>query len=431
MGTPMFLTSKPLLASLLGPGAVDEFLTQHWPRRVYVAHGDPLRFPAALRAQELGGVHALSQCYGGTVAFKRGDKSEKMVPIKRTDASILFGMGLTLHFEDVGPYVPGVSEFLRGLERELGINENSMLMSAFASPHEEGLGCHFDAQDVISIQLQGTKRFHYAPVREIAMPYGVQFAAKGHAYDELYAQANNGFPDDKDVKFETAEMRPGTVLFLPRGTWHYTEAGESSLSVSICIRPPTLVDCALEQLRWLLLQDSAWREPLYGATATDASNEKLRAHAARLLEKLPALVSCLSAQDLISTPIPITQRLHEISYRSRFQRAPDAVVEIGPPSPRGLCGVTVRVGRFDSDARIAAQLEIPADLVPVLRWIDERSEVFTGETLQGAFPKLPTDLWKQILATLVQAQFIRIFWFPNLRPEARVGEIESKTAVKA
>jgi len=39
-------------------------------------------------------------------------------------------------------------------------------------------------------------------------------------------------------------MKPGSVLFMPRGTWHYTEAGEGSLSVSIIVRTPAAFECA-------------------------------------------------------------------------------------------------------------------------------------------------------------------------------------------
>ena len=423
----MAITNRPILTALLTPGTVDKFLNEYWPRRAYVVHGDPARFPPALQAPELNGVQALAKCYQGNMAFTQGRKSDKMIQIKKVDPRILFDMGLTLSFEDVAPYVPGAVEFLRGLERELGLNEGSMAMSAFASPHQEGLGSHYDAQDVISIQLRGTKRFHYAPVREVTMPYGAQYNPGQRPFDELYAQAQNGFPDDKDVKFETAEMKPGTVLFLPRATWHYTEADEPSLSLSIVVRPPTLVDCAVEQLRWLMLQDSAWRQPLYGATASGPRHEDLRAHVARLIERLPALVSCLAPEDLIATPLPVSKRLDQISLTTRFQRIPDAVLEVDPnPSPRGLAVVGIRLGQSDIDAEIAARWELPAELLAIFRWVDAQRKPFTGADLQAAFPKLSAEETKLTLANLTRAQFIKMFWFADLDPQARVGDANKR-----
>ena len=416
--------NRPILAALLSPKVTDEFLAAYWPHRPFVAHGDPARFPPVLRTEELSSTQALARRYRGSLRFTHGRKSDQMIQIDRVDPAILFEMGLTLNFEDIGPYVPGAPEFLRALESELGLNEGSLVMSAFASPHQDGLSCHYDAQDVISIQLIGTKRFHYAPVQEVAMPYGTQYIPGGKPYDELYAQAQNGFPSNKDVKFETAAMKPGSVLFLPRGTWHYTEAGEPSLSLSITISPPTLLDCAMEQLRWLLLQDSAWREPLYGATASGAMHENLRAHARRLLARLPQLVSSLSPEDLIQAPVPVAKRLDQISDKTRFQRIPDAVLEVeANKSPRDMSVVSIRLGHSDSSTRISARLEIPAEVLAVFRWIDAQTKPFTGAEAQAAFPGLPSEELKKILATLTRAQFIKLFWFATLAPQARVGEV--------
>ncbi|GAB4508202.1 MAG: hypothetical protein Tsb0026_06480 [Sulfuricaulis sp.] len=416
--------TSPILAALLSPKAADEFLNQYWPKQPFVAQCDPAHWPAILRSEELTSVQNLAKRYRGSLRFTHGRKSDQMIQIDRVDPSILFEMGLTLNFEDIGPYVPGAPEFLRGLEAELGLNGGSLVMSAFASPHQDGLGCHYDAQDVISIQLLGSKRFHYAPVQEVAMPYGTQYISGGKPYDEMYAQVQNGFPENKNVKFETAEMKPGSVLFLPRGTWHYTEAGEPSLSLSLTISPPTLLDCAMEQIRWLLLQDSAWREPLYGATANDAMHENLRAHTQRLLDRLPQLVSSLSPEDLIQAPIPVAKRLDWISKKTRFQRIPDATLEVEPnKSPQDLSVVSIRLGHSESSTRISARLEIPPEALVVFRWVDEQRKPFTGADVQTAFPKLSFEELKKILVTLTRAQFIKMFWFAELTPSARVGVV--------
>jgi ribosomal protein L16 Arg81 hydroxylase len=421
------VANKSILALLLPPGTADEFLTQYWPKRPFVSQSDPARWPAVLRGEELASVQNLAKHYRGSLRFTHGRKSDQMIQIDRVDPAILFEMGLSLNFEDIGPYVPGAPEFLCGLEAELGLNEGSLVMSAFASPHQDGLGCHYDSQDVISIQLLGTKRFNYSPVREVAMPYGTQYIPGGRPYDEMYAQAQNGFPDNKNVKFETAEMKPGSVLFLPRGTWHYTEAGEPSLSLSITISPPTLVDCAMEQIRWLLLQDSAWREPLYGATVSGPMHQVLHDHVARLLERLPQLVSSLSPEDLIAAPIPVAKRLDQISDKTRFQRIPDAALEVeANKSPQGLSVINIRLGHSESSTRISARLEIPSEVLAVFRWIDEQRKPFTGAEVQAEFPKLPSEELKKILATLTRAQFIKMFWFATLAPQARVGEVSRR-----
>ncbi|MHB1142061.1 MAG: hypothetical protein ACYC1T_09905 [Sulfuricaulis sp.] len=177
-------------------------------------------------------------------------------------------------------------------------------------------------------------------------------------------------------------------------------------------------------MRWLLLQDSAWREPLYGATANGALHENLRAHTRRLLDRLPQLVASLSPEDLIQAPIPVAKRLDQISAKTRFQRIPDAVLEVEPnKSPQGLTVVNVRLGHSGSSTRISARLEIPAGVLAVFRWTEGQTKPFTGAGAQTAFPALPFEELKKILATLTRAQFIKMFWFAELAPQARVGTI--------
>jgi hypothetical protein len=180
----------------------------------------------------------------------------------------------------------------------------------------------------------------------------------------------------------------------------------------------------MEQIRWLLLQDSAWREPLYGATANGAMHENLRAHTQRLLERLPQLVSSLLPEDLLQAPIPVAKRLDQISEKTRFQRIPDAVLEVEPnKSQQGFSVVSIRLGHSESSTRISARLEIPAEVLAVFRWIEEQRKPFTGSDVQAAFPKFAFEELKKILTTLTRAQFIKMFWFAELIPSARAGAV--------
>jgi hypothetical protein len=180
----------------------------------------------------------------------------------------------------------------------------------------------------------------------------------------------------------------------------------------------------MEQLRWLLLQDSAWREPLYGATANGAMHENLRAHTQRLLDRLPQLVSSLSPEDLIQAPIPVAKRLDQINEKTRFQRIPDAVLEMEPnKSPQGFNVANIRLGHSESSTRISAHLEIPAGVLAVFRWIEGQTKPFTGADAQTAFPALAFEELKKILTTLTRAQFIKMFWFAELVPAARMGAV--------
>jgi ribosomal protein L16 Arg81 hydroxylase len=93
----------------------------------------------------------------------------------------------------------------------------------------------------------------------------MQFNPGDVTYDDRYPQSTDGFPDPEVSAFECIVMKPGSVLFMPRGTWHRTETLGLSLSVSIILRPPSALESVLDALRARLLQDPAWRKPLHGA----------------------------------------------------------------------------------------------------------------------------------------------------------------------
>lgn len=233
-----------------------------WPEQIHVAHGSLARLPALFLQPLLEDMQRFADRYRGPLSFGRGLRSPQTFD-SHANAAGLLQLGLTVFMQDVTPCLPGANEFLRQLERELGVPAGSARLSAFASPDDDGVSCHYDAEEVISIQLLGHKTFDVAPMEDIALPYGAQFGPDMVAVDNLFEQARQGFPDPARAHFTRHAMRPGSVLYLPRGTWHKTQASQASLSLSIVIRPPVLADALLGWLKPWLLGDARWRLPVY------------------------------------------------------------------------------------------------------------------------------------------------------------------------
>jgi len=162
-----------------------------------------------------------------------------MVPAENGCPKTLFDMGLTDYLDNIQPCLPTSPLVLQALERNLGIPPGTARIGAFASPPGDGAACHYYTEDMISIQLTGSKAFHVAPVEQVRYPIGMQYSPGAAPYSDLYPQVAGHFPDWDNAKFECVEMRPGSVLFMPRGTWHRTEADEPSLSITIAMRPPS------------------------------------------------------------------------------------------------------------------------------------------------------------------------------------------------
>jgi len=397
------LQAGPVLAALFG-AASTEFLHAYWPERHYAAHRPLSQLPAALRGAELASLDALAQRYRGAVTFGRGARDARTLNLD-THAPNLFKLGLTVYLADIAPFVAGMPALLQALERELGLPAACCKLGAFASPRGDGVSCHFDADDVISIQLQGSKVFHVAPPTTLRYPVGQQFGPGMLPADELYPQVGDGFPEPDPASFERITMEPGSVLFLPRGTWHRTEAGDDSFAVSIGIRPPAAMDRLLQHVRDQLLQDPAWRRPLYEARRDDGAGDALDARMAELLQRLPAVLAQIDGASLTGRAGPAARDDGD----SRYQRIPMSTLEYAQRHDR--LHVTVRAWDDDWIARTTMETEAPPHLAPVLDWLRMHGAAFSGAAFGARFAALPARDAQQLLALLVKARFLKALPF--------------------
>src|SRR6185295_14626245 len=142
----------PLLAALLAPVAAQDFMQRHWPDKPLEVHGPLDRLPPVLRDPALASAAELARRYSGRLRFTHGG-SDQMVEVGDASTATLLDMGLTVHFVDLDACVPKARGFARQLEAELGLHEGSVSVSAFAAARDNGLPRHYDAAELISVQL--------------------------------------------------------------------------------------------------------------------------------------------------------------------------------------------------------------------------------------------------------------------------------------
>lgn len=387
------MAERRLLDQMFGETAVS-FDGRSFPSTVQVDHGDLQRLPDLFQQPLLRDVEQLADRYRGRLSFGRGLRSPKTFDSHANAASLL-QLGLTVFFQDVASSVPGSVALLHQLESELGVPPGSARLSAFASPGDDGVSCHYDAEEVISIQLLGHKTFHVAPMTQIDHPYGAQFGPDMVAVENLYEQARDGFPSPQDAAFVTHDMAPGSVLYLPRGTWHKTEAREPSLSLSIIIRPPVLAEALLGWLTPWLLGDPRWRAPMYGDRAAheNALKPLLGELARRLAEGAETPILSWNAgpsvenRELLNVPSSRLSWHTTASNRARIE---------------------VRARDQDWRERVTLDTEIPVALLPALAWINQRLTAFSPRQLSEQLPTVaPGDL-RQLLELLVKAHALRL-----------------------
>lgn len=420
----MFDVDKPALGALVGPRTVEEFFAGYWPDKTtcFVSEGDPERLPDCLRSKELSSFKALWRVNTERVAFTNGPKSSHMLPVDNAHASNLFDMGLTIFFDNITSCVPDADSFVRQLEMDLGIRKGSARLTAWISPKENGAACHYDANDIISIQLQGTKHFEVAPVTEVSAPYGMQYSPdSGPPGEDLYPQMTKGFPRWENAKFDTIEMKPGTVLFFHRGTWHRTYASTDSLAVSIVMDPPTAAECVLEQLRMLMIQDPRWRKPIYGAWGTAEQRQMALAEVAGLIQDIPKIGRALSPQDVILPTLSLEERITLIDRNSRFQRVPTAQISAEQqPELDNEALQLIQIIGADADGvqQKLLTIEIPRQYIDIVKWIAEQSMPFYAYAMESKFPEVPFDDQKRLLEVCVRGGLLALLWFPSLNDDA-------------
>jgi ribosomal protein L16 Arg81 hydroxylase len=405
--------TTPILAALLSPIPVADFLREHWPNRAVAAHGSPQRLPSALRVPELQSVEALAAVYRGRMTFGDATSSSRTVGIENANPGLLLRMGLSLYMVDIVAMMPALGDLLRQLERELGAPTGVARIGAFAAPQGNGVTCHFDAEEVFSIQLQGEKRFHIAKASDIEQPWGRQFNPGDPCFDDLYPQVPAGFPDPVHSEFETVDMKPGTVLFMPRGTWHYTESGEGSLSVSIIVRTPAAFECALEALRLRLLQDARWRRPLYGAWGAGSHYDMARDQWQTLMQDWTRVTAGMRLEDALLTQLNEAELLNRMEATSRFQRRPEAHMMFEPKS-RGEHVVKIVVRGLDDGEHTPLQLDVPAAMEATFRWLAENDAAFQVVELASRFPELPLTRHLIIVNALTRGRYLKQLRFGTI-----------------
>jgi len=159
--------------------------------------------------------------------------------------------------------------WLEAIRANLGLSaltENRCLV--YATPAGTGTATHFDQNVNFVLQVHGTKRWWLAPNTNVTRP--MTRHRLGQPIDpelESYARLPmpGGMPDDRTE----IVLEPGSLLFVPRGTWHATEASTDALSLNFTFSAPTWLDVLGAALRGRLAQSSDWREaaaPLEVAT---------------------------------------------------------------------------------------------------------------------------------------------------------------------
>ncbi|PCK08615.1 MAG: hypothetical protein COA42_08405 [Alteromonadaceae bacterium] len=250
------------LKSLIGDNTREEFLKLLKSRTPFISHGNTEALKDLISLPFFDSVESLAACWRDTVDVfnsKIADEISK-TSISPEDALNEYRNGSCILFNDVNRIIPDFDMWNQKIRREIGFSELTYVRNlVYATPAGKGNAPHFDQNFNFVIQLEGTKKWWLAKNKTINNPMTRHVI--GHpADDELGSYTTKEFPESFPEDCTEYILEPGSILFVPRGVWHMTEAVTDAVSFNFTFTPPTWIDIATIALRAKLSHSEKWRE---------------------------------------------------------------------------------------------------------------------------------------------------------------------------
>lgn len=355
-----------LLENLLGDLDKQEFLAA-FPERFFSHHGPIERLEAVKTIPELANVDAILAAYRDPVSVwlsNSASETERTYGDAMSPEEALenYNQGALLQLNEVEKWVPSLNQVMKQLERDLDLLPDTITCSLFASTTGGGVLPHYDADPAFSLQLGGEKRWWVAPQSLVQEPIDNFVVGGGRA---AMAEWHEGpVPQEMPPDAVLVDMRPGSVLFIPRGYLHKTESRADSLAITFDLQIPNVADVLARYLTRTLKRDKRFRSHVLGLRSDHA---RVAAKIAPLIDDVASAIQAvrnnpqLAAQEMTPRLVP--------GPRSRYVRCPDADISIDGTTD---ASVTVR-----HPSRGATQLDVPAELTGLCRWMLGPDNTFT------------------------------------------------------
>ena len=292
---------KNPLETFFFPMSRKKFLDHYRTNTPVVAHGRTKQIAELVELPFLKSLDSLLPIWPSYVnAYLPGISDEaNSTKVEPDQAKHLFQEGRGLYFDDPNKFSPLIREWLEAIKEDLGLSTLTYSRSLiYAIANKRGTSPHFDQNINFILQISGTKKWKVAPNKHVENPMdrhtmGLDVEPELARY--IQRPMPETFPEDA-VEFV---LEPGSILFLPRGSWHTTEAMTDALSLNFTYSPPTWIDLFTSAIRDRLVQSSKWR-----ATADFVTDEQLHTQAIeifdRLLSDISGEIPHWTARDILS-----------------------------------------------------------------------------------------------------------------------------------
>lgn len=279
---------KNCLESLISPKSKFEFMTSYESKSPFVVHDLNKSIKEITDLSFLKSIDDLLKDWRNDIDVYPSEIADENGAIKAStlDAKEMFKNGRGLLFNDANTISPVLQKWLDQLRLDLGLSSLTYGRNLiYATKKGKGTDTHFDQNMNFVIQIHGEKTWWIAPNKSVQNP--MTRHTLGHPVDpELEAYTQGSFPDKMPSDSSEFHLKPGSMLFVPRGCWHKTKASSDALSLNFTFSAPTWIDIFSTALKARLSQSSEWRE------TADFVSDPERSHEAS--EKFNELLNALS-----------------------------------------------------------------------------------------------------------------------------------------
>lgn len=264
------------LKALLPTISLHKFLQSYFLRKHFHYHGSLRRLPQIARLKSLQSKEnffsalkdsGTSELEGrGWFHNSKGAFSQiRIVPIEAE--ALYHSNGFLIALDGIEGVAKPVADLMKGIAEDLRTPMKGASCSAFAAPRRQKSPLRFEEREVFFLQLVGESRWKVAPNLHITHPPSPHVS--GPINSELRPLVKK-LPNSLPKKNKLIILKPGSVLYLPRGYWHEYESLHDSLYLALTFPSITWLDYILNKLREQLHFDPKWREPALGASADGA-----------------------------------------------------------------------------------------------------------------------------------------------------------------
>jgi bifunctional lysine-specific demethylase and histidyl-hydroxylase NO66 len=316
---------------------------------------------------------ALRENYCDTTDLRAGAKA----PADAAKVKALLDLGASLIANQVHRVCPELGAIAHMLEREFAARVAANVYCSFQGV--QAFQTHFDLHDVFAFQAEGEKTWRVYEARAdtpvLPLPPGDEI--------EKWLTASRG-----KLLFE-AHMKPGDVLYLPRGQYHDALTGaQASLHVTFGVSPATGL-ALFKLLEGALMQESAFRA--YLPDARDSAT--LRDRLGQLAERIRSVMtSSAFATDVLN--------------HQRGLASPPAGYDLPAQQPPAWYSVAHRAQVVRRDSGYAAvfdrgEIALGATY-PTVEWLLRQRMFSLGDALARHSSVDPAEL-RAVLAKLIAA----------------------------